>query len=1459
MKNRMKTQTSRNHIMKTMKRIKIIAAILALTGLVGGSDSAADSINVANPSFEQDGPLSPPGYGTPTGWAASGGPGINDASGPFWDNGAIVDSTYVCFIQGNGLLGQSTTGYQVGETYWIQLFVNARTGPTTPTLTVYNAASTAGGAALVPDINVTPVGGGNPFTFINVPFTAAATSGDLNFAKGGVGDNTLLLDGISITRRSTNDIVIANPSFEASGTGQAGVGVVGAVAGWTLSGAGGPPLINQTGGPYLDSGEVVPDGNNVLVIQGVCAYSQTLHGLTPGQNYRLTLYVSGRSGDVPTALITIDGNMAYNAPVPQLGSSPFQLISYDFIASAADVTLSIGQTTDTSYFVDNVRVAVQGPLLPQATILNFGTNVAGSSAVIGPVVAKAATIAWTVPYGTVLADLAPSFTLSSGATCNRTSAAIPTPNFGAGPVTYTVISSDSLITNVYTVTATTADQPGTWTYSAWTGDADSGITNASFYTVAVNCNGSAVTVNGVAFQASALSGANFSISGAVSTFVNGAPNITGDSLTLASTFIYDGKPRTVTLTHLTPGVTYETTFFSYGFDAVGRIQTFASGSDSLELDQDFYGAQNGIRISYTFVAGPSGSKVLTITPVGASGSFHMCALASMMFATEPQIISQPQPVTTNYGASATFTAVVQTTNPPLAYAWYKGSTLLVDGMQAGGSTVSGAQGTNSGSSLTATLTLINVSYQDDGSYSLFVTNNANNSVSTIPATLTVNDPYIVTQPPFTVVVPVGGATTIPVVAAGSGPVTYQWYSTSEGQLSDGARISGSHTAILTITNAQPSDGASYYVVVNGASGSSVQSSNEIVYVESTQLGPFGPSDWPPSVAPSGIVDYAIFDPNNSFAPPPGWNNVMSLTPSGGDQTFVGVTYGGLFGNDGTSVYFNFIDPNWASFANVPVIDILMQVYGNSAIYNADGTGLSITFQEGQVGYGHNVSRIVPQGANNGEWNWILFEIPNPINPSTGFRYVGDTSHATQSDGTYGGVNGGTIRWFGGNGSVNGITIRAVAVVPQGAFGSTNQVNRFATPTNCPSEPNVNLAYVDFNSGVTNHLTVLTSDNLGEPLGYNLQSGVGPAGDLRTAIQSSSTLMNFAILSNYLGQPCNPALTMQLCVEFYDDPSLAGSTFGPHQYATDAQGDLANYGGSPYTMTGSGRWLKVAFYLGPVCLEGVGTAPLTGGPTVIFNGNLPYIDRVELGVIRQGTNALAGLTPDPSYHMDPFICDTNYGYYAEWNPSAGVTNNVDVAPGYSTVLAGPSYDLRLAERANLAAPGVYYLEFALLNNVFGPALQDNADVTMLVTYYDDPALVGAQIFPNVYETWIDGNSSPSTPSAPYNVPVTLQGSGQWKDAYFELPNVNFVPNSVCRYATYSSAPVYVSRVRYDVIRPCGPFEGINYLQTLRITGTSTNVNVNWFGTASLLSAQTVAGLYSSIVTVTNTVTNTYTDR
>ncbi len=168
---------------------------------------------------------------------------------------------------------------------------------------------------------------------------------------------------------------------------------------------------------------------------------------------------------------------------------------------------------------------------------------------------------------------------------------------------------------------------GTWTYVPWTGDADSGITSALDYSVAVNTSGDAVTVNGVTFQADAASGTNFSITGAPDTSSSCA-NITGNSRSLANAFICSGNPLTVTLSNLTSGAAYETSFFSYGFDAAGmtRIQTFETGSDNVAVDQNHYGQGNGIRITYSFVATAS-SKVFTITP-SSDNTFHLSALAN---------------------------------------------------------------------------------------------------------------------------------------------------------------------------------------------------------------------------------------------------------------------------------------------------------------------------------------------------------------------------------------------------------------------------------------------------------------------------------------------------------------------------------------------------------------------------------------------------------------------------------------------------------------------------------------------------------------------------------------------------------------------------------------------------------------------------------------------------------------
>ena len=70
-------------------------------------------------------------------------------------------------------------------------------------------------------------------------------------------------------------------------------------------------------------------------------------------------------------------------------------------------------------------------------------------------------------------------------------------------------------------------------------------------------------------------------------------------------------------------------------------------------------------------------------------------------------------------------------------------------------------------------------------------------------------------------------------------------------------------------------------------------------------------------------------------------------------------------------------------------------------------------------------------------------------------------------------------------------------------------------------------------------------------------------------------------------------------------------------------------------------------------------------------------------------------------------------------------------------------------------------------------------------------------------------------APGNSFVTLKGTGQWLDAYFELPavifnGVNQGPQAAARFRGSPAAQVHISRVRYAVIRPCGPYAGVNLL-------------------------------------------------
>jgi hypothetical protein len=351
-----------------------------------------------------------------------------------------------------------------------------------------------------------------------------------------------------------------------------------------------------------------------------------------------------------------------------------------------------------------------------------------------------------------------------------------------------------------------------------------------------------------------------------------------------------------------------------------------------------------------------------------------------------------------------------------------------------------------------------------------------------------------------------------------------------------------------------------------------------------------------------------------------------------------------------------------------------------------------------------------------------------------------------------------------------------------------------------------------------HLSVL----VGGDQDTEILTDAGPDLEKRRAVRALGNYMNFGIEDNFLGLPCNEPKAMKICVEYYDDPALAGAIFGPEAFATDSCGSVGFYPSDrQQRLQGSGTWMRRSWVVPAVNLFGVNVTPLTGGPRLFFEtGRQVAISRFDLAVLRTGTHPLAGQDPLADCVEDPNICTGAYGDYVEMDLANGILNGL--APGTSggdqemiQGQAGPVDDLRFAIRParNDGNPAFQhiYLNFAIVNEALGPNTQPNAQLAICVTYYDDPALVGARFRPEVYQSDVNGVVifASTTP----DVEVALEGTDRWREAYFELPNVKFNgvnqgPQAAARF--YVSDKVFFSRVRYAVIRPCGPNAGVNQL-------------------------------------------------
>jgi hypothetical protein len=194
----------------------------------------------------------------------------------------------------------------------------------------------------------------------------------------------------------------------------------------------------------------------------------------------------------------------------------------------------------------------------------------------------------------------------------------------------------------------------------------------------------------------------------------------------------------------------------------------------------------------------AGSYSVVVSNVAGSVT---SSAATLSVKIPPTITTQPVSATVTAGKNAAF-RVVASGSSTLTYQWY-----------FNGDAISGAG--------SATYTVTAAQSANVGAYSVVV-GNAVGSVTSTSATLTVNNPVVITTQPVSQSITVGSPVIFSVDVTGTAPIAYQWRRNS-------VAIAGATSSSYTISSAQTSDAGNYTVVVTNAAGS-VTSSTAVLKV-----------------------------------------------------------------------------------------------------------------------------------------------------------------------------------------------------------------------------------------------------------------------------------------------------------------------------------------------------------------------------------------------------------------------------------------------------------------------------------------------------------------------------------------------------------------------------------------------------------------------------------------------------
>jgi len=572
-------------------------------------------------------------------------------------------------------------------------------------------------------------------------------------------------------------------------------------AGTTYSATGLPTGLSINGSSGLISGTPTESGSfagSVSLTSGVVINSFTY-----------TLVIAPPLG---TPVITSAGTLA--------GTVGTAITSYTITASNSPTSFNVG-VLPAGLAVNASGVISGTPTLAGTYSVDLsGNNATGSGAVRSLVITIAP--AGPVPVvGGTLTQSAPinqPFTYSIVATQSPASySAVPLPlGLAVDPQTG-IISGTPSVAGVYAIALRATNNNGTSDPATLT------LTLGSLSVIS-----SSTSINGgvgvaFAYQIGATnSPASYNVSGlpagltvnSTTGLISGTPTSAGTSTVSLSANNLAG-PGPVTLATFTIGNVPVITSAGTVAGTAGSPLTFNVTASNAPSSYAALGLPSGLSINSAtgVISGTPtlvGAFTASVTATNVSGTstasslaFTIAAVATPpVAATPPTILSQPASQTPKLGDSVTL-AVITAGTTPQSYQWYKN-----------GDIIRGATANYYGIDKTVS--------SDTGSYSVVVSNSAG-SVTSAQATISfaslVTVPSISTQP-VSVTLNQGAGVSLSVVAAGTGPLTYQWRK-------DGVAIPGASSASYTATLA-----GSYTVVVGNSAGS-VTSDAALVSVRSS--------------------------------------------------------------------------------------------------------------------------------------------------------------------------------------------------------------------------------------------------------------------------------------------------------------------------------------------------------------------------------------------------------------------------------------------------------------------------------------------------------------------------------------------------------------------------------------------------------------------------------------------------